>query len=561
MNEMNEMKGLRNVADHPSLERGPECDTLNDRSRVSRIWLRLRLWFYHESGYIIMLWCLLHSALFVYFYIDIMNNHGIEEVIQELGWPLIVAKTSAALLNIDFGVILLTVSLRLLTYLSRFSLMRRVLNMDRHKHMHRVIGRTIALFSIAHVAAHVFNMIKISTLEGTSFLTLWFVHPTNATGNIALVILVIMYLTSVKYVRRTFFDTFIGVHQVYIILYAVLMVHGAFCFVKASTGPACHGPQFYKFTIPSLAIFLADKLFSLYFMRCPVSLVSVTEKASNTFELKFKANLWLKDGMYRFKAGQYLYVIVPSLAKFQRHPFTITSAPSDEYITVHIMCVGDWTKSLKGYLRSSFVARNSMSQVDDTKQDLSAIIPNIYIDGPYFAPADSALLYDHLVLVGAGIGITPFASICMEYCERMKSKQKLCGKIHLIWISRDAKSFLWFYDLLRRIEDMDIHHSVEISLYWTLKATSTTLCHGVASTMLNNNDRDPVTNLRHAKTYFGRPQWNRIFNRVESAIENIDSKVGVFYCGPKPLGRKLAKISMERSDLMGTQYEFHKEIF
>ena len=30
-----------------------------------------------------------------------------------------------------------------------------------------------------------------------------------------------------------------------------------------------------------------------------------------------------------------------------RHPFSITSAPGDEYLSVHIRTVGDWTRELK----------------------------------------------------------------------------------------------------------------------------------------------------------------------------------------------------------------------
>jgi respiratory burst oxidase len=30
-----------------------------------------------------------------------------------------------------------------------------------------------------------------------------------------------------------------------------------------------------------------------------------------------------------------------------RHPFSITSAPGDDYLSVHIRIVGDWTEELK----------------------------------------------------------------------------------------------------------------------------------------------------------------------------------------------------------------------
>lgn len=30
-----------------------------------------------------------------------------------------------------------------------------------------------------------------------------------------------------------------------------------------------------------------------------------------------------------------------------RHPFSITSAPGDDYLSVHIRTLGDWTKALR----------------------------------------------------------------------------------------------------------------------------------------------------------------------------------------------------------------------
>ncbi len=37
---------------------------------------------------------------------------------------------------------------------------------------------------------------------------------------------------------------------------------------------------------------------------------------------------------------------VPSVASTEWHPFTITSAPGDPYVSVHIRVVGDWTEAL-----------------------------------------------------------------------------------------------------------------------------------------------------------------------------------------------------------------------
>lgn len=44
--------------------------------------------------------------------------------------------------------------------------------------------------------------------------------------------------------------------------------------------------------------------------------------------------------------GQYTFVNVPAVAVSEWHPFTITSAPGDPFVSVHIRVVGDWTESL-----------------------------------------------------------------------------------------------------------------------------------------------------------------------------------------------------------------------
>lgn len=44
-----------------------------------------------------------------------------------------------------------------------------------------------------------------------------------------------------------------------------------------------------------------------------------------------------------YHAGQYVYLNLKSIAYFEWHPFTITSSPDDDFLTVHIRCEGDWT--------------------------------------------------------------------------------------------------------------------------------------------------------------------------------------------------------------------------
>ena len=57
----------------------------------------------------------------------------------------------------------------------------------------------------------------------------------------------------------------------------------------------------------------------------------------------------------RFKPGQYCFINIEGLGKFEWHPFSISSAPGDEFLTFHIRVVGDWTGSLKTLVQETNV--------------------------------------------------------------------------------------------------------------------------------------------------------------------------------------------------------------
>lgn len=150
--------------------------------------------------------------------------------------------------------------------------------------------------------------------------------------------------------------------------------------------------------------------------------------------------------------------------------FTITSAPEDPYVSVHIRQVGDWTyalgerlgagpqvvaamtkAALKGDEKDDRVygTRGDFVEIDSTGRAL----PGVRIDGPYGAPAEDVFNVEVAVLIGAGIGVTPFASILKHIWYRQK-KGALGSlkRVEFFWVCRDAPSFGWFQTLLQEVE-------------------------------------------------------------------------------------------------------------
>lgn len=53
----------------------------------------------------------------------------------------------------------------------------------------------------------------------------------------------------------------------------------------------------------------------------------------------------------------------------------------------------------------------------------------IYIDGPYGAPSSHIFRAQHAVLIGTGIGVTPFASILQSIMHRYYKGEKISKKL------------------------------------------------------------------------------------------------------------------------------------
>ena len=87
----------------------------------------------------------------------------------------------------------------------------------------------------------------------------------------------------------------------------------------------------------------------------------------------------------------------------------------------------------------------------------SRVFPVVRIDGPYGAPSQDVFKSDVAVLVGAGIGVTPFASILKHIWYRQRQgKLYRLRRVEFIWVCRDPSAVAWFQSVLREIEDAQI---------------------------------------------------------------------------------------------------------
>ncbi|KAF9255060.1 hypothetical protein L218DRAFT_1008985 [Marasmius fiardii PR-910] len=114
----------------------------------------------------------------------------------------------------------------------------------------------------------------------------------------------------------------------------------------------------------------------------------------------------------KVRAGQYIFLNCPEISYFQWHPFTLTSAPEEDYISVHIRVVGDFTTALAKAVGCDFDPKNKEGGKvlgTDSNPPINCTLPRAMVDGPFGSASEDFLNYEVVLLVGAGMGVTPFA--------------------------------------------------------------------------------------------------------------------------------------------------------
>jgi hypothetical protein len=107
-------------------------------------------------------------------------------------------------------------------------------------------------------------------------------------------------------------------------------------------------------------------------------------------------------------------------------------------------------------------------------QDGSVPLPRIALDGPYAAPAQSALSRPILVAVGAGVGITPFLSLMSSLISLIEdspeSEALPLKEAHFFWMTRSVDEFLFGRRHLTRIaRSHRLRQKVHLHLHTTAR--------------------------------------------------------------------------------------------
>lgn len=531
----------------------------------------------------------LHLGIFAYGWYSQATNKRLA-ALNGLTFSVWTSRGAGLVLALDGGLILLPMLRNILRFIR--PKLQGLFPADENIWFHRQVAYSMAFWSMVHTTAHYVNFINVerTQVRKVTALDIHYKQAGGISGHFMLLIMVLMYSTAHKKIRNQCFEVFWYTHHLAFFFFIGLYAHATGCFVRDSVDPDyipvfpfystehCLGYLSWRFIIWPGIIYFGERVYREIRARRATRLSKVLVHPSGAMELR------IVKPSFKYVAGQWLFIQIPEISRFQWHPFTITSAPEDPYVSLHIRQVGDFTHALGERLGAgpSVVSQMTKEALKGAEKEgdgalrgnfmeinTNIALPTVRIDGPYGAPAEDVFKSEVAVLVGAGIGVTPFASILKHIWYRQK-KGKLGSlrRVEFFWVCRDAPSFGWFQSLLQEVEAAQVDPNfLRINIYLTQK---------IEEDMLWNiavNDAgaayDPLTLLR-TRTMFGRPDWKNIFTQMRMAIESgayipgsssqLKTKVATYFCGPGALAKAIKDATTEVTT-SNVQFTFAKEHF
>ncbi|KAF9364779.1 hypothetical protein BGX34_000449 [Mortierella sp. NVP85] len=531
----------------------PLYSNAGDKKEENISWYqKINIWMINEGNRVIFfgLWIMVHIGLFGLAFFNYLFSDNFEKSRNLVGITLPTARGAALVLHVDAGVILLPVCRTLISWL-RSTPLNRIVPFDKAITFHKAIAWSIVFFSLVHTIAHYVNFYKMAVaLPGTySFWNLMFVSGPGWTGHVMLVVLLVMVVTALPSVRMKKFEVFWYWHHLFLVFFFFFSFHGAYCLIPPDRPPYCKDiSSFWKYWVASGFIYLLERIAREWRAQQKTVISRVILHPSRVVEIQIK-----KENCHAL-AGQYIFLCCPEVSLWQWHPFTLTSAPEEDYVSIHMRVVGDFTKELSKKLGCD--DKLGEENLGD-RNGLVTVLPRIMIDGPFGAASEDVFKYEVTVLFGAGIGVTPFASVLKSIWYRVNypTKPTKLHKVYFFWVCRDKESFEWFQSLLLALESQDLNQFIEIHTFLTGRLRQSE----VGNLMINDDSglADTVTGLR-ARTHFGRPVLDNEFGRIRN--HHPDTDIGVFFCGPKKMGKQLHACCTKFSG-GGTSFFWHKENF
>lgn len=250
-----------------------------------------------------------------------------------------------------------------------------------------------------------------------------------------------------------------------------------------------------------------------------------------------------------------MFVQVPSISRLEWHPFSISSAPQDDAVQLHIQQVGDWTRALS----------------DQIVRDGGELV--VRVNGPIGTSTGHFARFKMVVFIASGVGVTPFLSALRHILHTWRQELQMTDgsiggdtnitteKVYFVWSTRQVQQLNWVLETLDEFQDVLSHaryrHRLELHLHLTSSSSPEAHSfhvhhHGSSSCCV-------------VKLHCARVDWRALFKHVGTTSHRSFSgeRIGVFICANRQLTKfvkhEMAVFNAARGD--GPHLDAFAEVF
>lgn len=382
-----------------------------------------------------------------------------------MGFGIAITRGSAASLSFCYAMLLLSMCRNIMTWIRTMGV-REYIPVDSHVKFHKIVAMTALVMTILHTIGHCVNFYHVTQqpvehlrcltkemqFSGESRPTFFywiFQTVTGLTGLILWILCSVLYVFAHQKVRQRAYSVFWSTHKLYYLIYAFTLLHGS----SKLTG----SPRFWIFFIVPAILFTIDKIMSLQTKLLQLEIFETECLPSDVIGVKFA-----RPPSFKFLSGQWVRVACTAFRPHEFHAFTLTSAPQDDYLSIHVRAQGPWTWKLRSLFDPANLQYNKLLQ--------SKLPPRIRIEGPFGGGNQDWYKYEVAVMIGGGIGVTPYASILNDLVfgtSTNRHSSVAYKKVYFIWICPSHRNFEWFIDVLRDVESKDVTNVLEMHIFIT----------------------------------------------------------------------------------------------
>ncbi|KAH8585901.1 putative NADPH oxidase [Bisporella sp. PMI_857] len=547
-----------------------------------------------------------HISLFLYGWSTIVNSGASLPGLSKLKYSVLISRAAALPLSLDLLFLLLPMC-RITT--TQLRLLIKWTPLEEAVWFHRQVAYTLLFYTVVHTASHYVNffLIERDQLRPEKAMQIHYTQAAGITGHVMIFCMVIIYTFAHEKIRKQSFEAFQWGHRLFLVFLIAAWTHGSGCFVRDTIEPYditeprkfwahCVGYQSWRWESWFSVLYILERVYAHCYCQRRVNVSKVLQHPSNVLEIQFDR------ATMNYKAGQWIFIKCPWVSKTQWHPFSISSCPYDTYVSVHIRQVGDFTKALRDVFDNRINPAYDMADFDPSLRTTSIIharlqaqeTPEILVEGPYGSPAEDIFGNEVAVLIGAGIGVTPWASVLKSLWHlrdpRFAKEGHRLKRVEFIWTCKDLTMFEWFQNLITSLNEQslaleDSDKSIRLSCHTYITRRDVASSSGSGYDMGSSKSKNPVLLqdlLKRANTatrarrqnniHTGRPNFNKIFRRIRESLEIAQeegslsgrlrgrNQIGVSFCGPKPMAHdiRLACAEMTTKDI---KFRFKKETF